>query len=755
MSEQKFTIGLVGNPNCGKTTLFNALTGTRQRVGNWPGVTVERKSGTYYHAETEYEVVDLPGTYSVIADTKGDSLDEQIAQQFILNKEADLIINVLDASSLERGLYLTSQLYDAGTPMIVALNMVDVAHSKGVHLDHQALAEALGCPVIPLVASRGDGLVSLLDTVETRLQKASCLSRPYAFSAEVEEALTDLSAFLSDKDSDTSPLLATLLLEQNRLPESYEQSVPASTKGTLIQSRYQWVDKVCADVLSHNHKERKTLGERIDDIVLNRVLALPIFLGVMYLLFLFAINFGSAFIDFFDMTAAAIFVETPRWILSSIGSPEWLTTFLADGVGGGVQLVASFIPVIAALFLALSFLEDVGYMARAAFIIDRMMRSLGLPGKAFVPLIVGFGCNVPAVMATRTLSREGDRLVTTLMAPFMSCGARLTVYALFAAAFFPENGQNVVFVLYLIGIAVAVFTAFLLRRFMLPAQDSSFVMELPPYLLPTSRNLLMHTWHRLKGFVVRAGKAIVMVVIVLNVLNSVGTDGSFGHENQEDSVLSEIGKTITPIFTPMGIQEENWPATVGIFTGLFAKEVVVGTLDALYSKGDAADEEFNLLDSLSEAVATIPANVMDVLGNLADPLGLDLGDLSDTQTIAASQEVQMTTIGALQTFFVTPWAAFCYLLFILLYMPCVATVGAIVKEHGNFWAGFSMLWSFSVAYVLAVGTYQIVTWSAHPTTSAIWLVCLSLWQIGLTLWMLRTGKAQASRENLIPVVEVK
>ena len=755
MNQSSFTIGLVGNPNCGKTTLFNALTGTRQRVGNWPGVTVERKSGHYQHADTCYEVVDLPGTYSVIADVNGDSIDEQIAQKFILEQEADLIINVLDASSLERGLYLTSQLYDANTPMIVALNMVDVAHSKGMHLDHQLLAEKLGCPVIPLVASRGDGLVSLMDTVESRIQKALTVKRPYAYSDELELSLSSLTQFLSQNDPAVPALLPTILLEQNKAPEVFAQKVPESAHLQFIQSRYDWVDQVCADVINQNHGSRKTLGERIDDIVLNRVLALPIFLGVMYLLFLFSINVGSAFIDFFDMTAAAIFVETPRWMLTAIGSPEWLTTFLADGVGGGVQLVASFIPVIAALFLALSFLEDVGYMARAAFIIDRMMRSLGLPGKAFVPLIVGFGCNVPAVMAARTLNREGDRLVTTLMAPFMSCGARLTVYALFAAAFFPENGQNIVFALYLIGIAVAVFTAFLLRKFMLPAQASSFIMELPPYLLPTSRNLFMHTWHRLKGFVMRAGKAIVAVVIVLNVLNSVGTDGSFGNENQENSVLSAVGKTITPIFTPMGIEENNWPATVGIFTGLFAKEVVVGTLDALYSKSSSGTADFNFIDSIAEAAATIPDNLIDVLNNLGDPLGLNLGDLSDTQTIAASQEVQMTTIDALQMFFVSPWAAFSYLLFILLYMPCVATVGAIVKEHGNFWAGFSMLWSFSVAYVLAVSFYQIATWQLHPLSSFIWILCLFIWQVLLTSWLLNRGKKQASKENLIPIVEVK
>ncbi|MBL4798598.1 MAG: ferrous iron transport protein B [Oleispira sp.] len=714
------TIALVGNPNCGKTTLFNNMTGARQRVGNWPGVTVERKSGDYKHADTEYQVIDLPGTYSIGANTSkksNDSLDEQIAQQFVHNKEADLIINVLDASSLERGLYLTSQLFDSGIPMIVGLNMVDVAHSKGMHLDHQALADELGCPVVPLIASKGDGLISLMDSIETRLLKPS------------------------NKQSS---------LDFGEAPSSSIQD----NESALIQRRYKWVDKVCKNVMSLSEQKNKTISEYIDDIVLNRVFALPIFMAVMYLLFMFAINVGSAFIDFFDITAGALFVETPRWLLQSINTPEWITALIADGVGGGIQLVASFIPVIAALFLSLSFLEDVGFMARAAFIIDRIMRSLGLPGKAFVPLIVGFGCNVPSVMAARTLNREGDRLITTLMAPFMSCGARLTVYVLFASAFFVDNGATVVFVLYVTGILVAVLSAFLVRRLILPADDSSFIMELPPYLLPTFRNLWMHTWHRLKGFVLRAGKAIIAVVVVLNVLNSMGTDGSFGNQNQEQSVLSEIGRFLTPAFTPMGIEQDNWPATVGIFTGLFAKEVVVGTLDALYTSGNTQSEDFNLLNSLEDAIASISKNLTDVADNLDDPLGLNMGDLSDSQAIALTQEISLSTIDVIQQKFHGQWGAFVYLLFILLYMPCVATLGAIAKEHGTYWAGFSMLWSFSVAYVLAVGLYQGVTWEQHPTSSLMWIVGLAIWQIALTVLLFRSGKKLALKENLIPMVNI-
>lgn len=746
-TKKRSTIALVGNPNCGKTTLFNTLTGAHQRVGNWPGVTVERKSGEYKHADTEYEVIDLPGTYSIKSDftgmnctlnteseinnadanaksdsgDSGDSIDEQITQQFIRNKEADLIINVLDASSLERGLYLTSQLFDSGTPMIVALNMIDVAHSKGMHIDHQALAEELGCPVVPLIASKGDGLITLMDSIENRLLKSRSKQSAYQYSHQ-----------------------RTLNFSQDAM----------MSEPTLIQARYEWVDQVCQQAMTLSEKKTKTFSEYIDDIILNRFLALPIFMGVMYLLFMFAINVGSAFIDFFDITAGALFVETPRWLLQSINAPEWLTALIADGVGGGVQLVASFIPVIAALFLSLSFLEDVGFMARGAFIIDRMMRALGLPGKAFVPLIVGFGCNVPSVMAARTLNKEGDRLITTLMAPFMSCGARLTVYVLFASAFFIDNGATVVFALYMTGIIVAILSAFLVRRFILPASDSSFIMELPPYLLPTFRNLWMHTWHRLKGFVLRAGKAIVGVVIILNVLNSLGTDGSFGNQNQEDSALSEVGRFLTPAFTPMGIEQDNWAATVGIFTGLFAKEVVVGTLDALYTTRDNGDEEFNLLTSLQDAVTSISTNLTDVANNLDDPLGLNMGDLSDTEGVAQAQQIASTTIGVIQQKFHGQWGAFVYLLFILLYMPCVATIGAIVKEHGAYWAGFSMLWSFSVAYVLAVCLYQGVTWAEHPASSLLWIIGLVTWQIVMTTLLFKSGKAKALSENLIPIKSV-
>ena len=693
-------IALIGNPNSGKTTVFNALTGTHQRVGNWPGVTVERKTGHYHHAGGEVEVVDLPGTYSLRA--AGDAIDELIARQYIAGEEAEILVNVLDATTLRRGLYLTRELLEHQIPVIVALNMMDAAKSAGLDIDVDTLSEHLGCPVIPLIASRSEGIDVLRDAIAT------------------------------------PPL------------------PPSPTDATSDDPRrvYSEIDTLVNACVSEHETER-SLTDRIDAIVLNRYLAFPLFLGAMYLMFMFSINVGSAFIDFFDLTAQALFVEIPRIAFQWLSLPQWLVVFLADGVGGGIQLVATFIPVIGCLLLALAFLEDSGYMVRVAFIIDRLMRAMGLPGKCFVPLIVGFGCNVPAVMATRTLDNQPDRILTTIMAPYMSCGARLTVYALFAAAFFPSNGQSVVFALYLIGIAVAVLSALVTRRFLIASEPGVFLMELPSYHRPTFRGLVTHAWQRLRGFVERAGKAIVAVVVVINVMNSIGSDGSVGNEDTDKSILAAIGKTITPAFAPMGIDEDNWPATVGIFTGVFAKEVVVGTLDALYSPVQQ-EEAITISGLLGEALASVPANLTDLSAQLSDPLGLSAVEFEDVADAAEEQEVAIDTIGVMQQLFHGELGAFSYLLFILLYMPCVATAGAIYKEIGAFWAVFSTTWSLVMAYAVAVICYQagiLATSTSDPLTAGLTLLAAlalaALCFTALILW----GRRKAPID-LIPVIQV-
>jgi ferrous iron transport protein B len=383
------------------------------------------------------------------------------------------------------------------------------------------------------------------------------------------------------------------------------------------------------------------------------------------------------------------------------------------------------------------------------------MAGIGLPGNAFVPLIVGFGCNVPAVMASRSLGRDSDRLMTISMAPFMSCGARLTVYALFAAAFFQENGQNIVFALYLLGIALAVFTGWIFRKQLFDKEITPSFQEMPAFHIPVARNILLTTWFRLKGFIFRAGKTIVAVVIVLSFLNSYSTDGSFGNEDSESSVLSVIGRSITPVFAPMGVSEDNWPATVGLFTGMFAKEAIVGTLDALYSEADSNDDGSapDLLAAANEAVSSIGSELLALSGSLTDPLGISIGDVSDIEAVAEDQEVETSTLSNMASLFSSPFSAFCYLVFVLLYAPCVAVLGAVNKEAGWQWTLLIFGWCTGLAYITATVIYQIGTFSVNPLFSSIWIA--SMLTI-LTVFILNLKKLSSKMlpKNLIPTVQI-
>ena len=638
-------IALIGNPNCGKTTLFNVLTGANQKVGNWPGVTVEKKFGYFKLEDNRIELVDLPGVYSLEQEHQG--IDEKIATDYIEQSDINIIVNIIDATNLERSLVLTQQLLEQSVPVIVVLNMLDVAEQQGVAVSRHALADNLQVPIIEMVASRKRGVDNLLDC---------------------------FSSVLANPD-----------LGRSKLDVEDSEEVADRIFKRYYQSR-QLVDGVVEVSPTHH-----SLSQRIDRVVLNRWLGIPFFLLMIYLMFTFAVNLGAVFIDFFDILFAAVLVDGTSWLLQQISAPQWVITLLAQGVGGGITLVATFIPVIGFLYLCLSVLEDSGYMSRAAFVIDRLMGGIGLPGNAFVPLIVGFGCNVPAVMAARTLGRDSDRLMTISMAPFMSCGARLTVYALFAAAFFQQNGQNIVFGLYLLGIALAIFTGWIFRKQLFTGEVTPSFQEMPAYHIPILRNILLTTWFRLKGFIFRAGKTIVSVVIVLSFLNSFGTDGSFGNEDSEESVLSVIGKSITPAFAPLGVERDNWPATVGLFTGMFAKEAIVGTLDALYAEPeDGLDDGSppDLVAAAAEALRTIGTELIALGDTLGDPLGISIGDVSDIEAVAEVQEVRGSTLTNMAALFSSPFAAFCYLVFILLYAPCVAVLGAVNKRP----AGAGQCW---------------------------------------------------------------
>ena len=708
-----FTIALIGNPNCGKTTLFNNLTGAHQKVGNWPGVTVEKKSGTMMLGDQSVEVVDLPGIYSLEQDYLG--LDEIIARDFLRQESYDLVINIIDATNLERNLVLTQQVLEASQNVVVALNMVDVAHQNGVEIDVVALSKKLGVMVVPIVASRGTGV----DGLKFYMQESLTAGKKPETERSVE--------FSHDTDEAT---------------------------GDKLIRRYHTAKRLVDGVMLMTPVEH-SLTEQIDRWVLNRWLGIPFFLFMMYAMFTVAISFGAVFIDFFDILFGVVFVDSSRWLLTWSGFPEWLVVLLADGLGSGIQLVATFIPVIGFLFLCLSILEDSGYMSRAAFVVDRLMSKLGLPGNAFVPLIVGFGCNVPSVMAARTLGRDSDRLLTIAMAPFMSCGARLTVYALFAAAFFPNNGQNIVFLLYLLGIGMAVLTGWVFRKQIFAAEMTPSFQEMPAYHLPVIRNILLTTWFRLRAFVFRAGKTIVLVVIALSFLNSIGTDGSFGHANTDKSALSVVGKAITPLFVPIGLSRDNWPATVGLFTGLFAKEAVVGTLDALYSGSEMIDLNAppDINAAVQAAFMSIVTNVSELLGHLGDPLGLDMGDLGDQAKMAEVQGVNTSTLTNMASLFGSQLAAFSYLVFILLYAPCVAVLGAIAKEAGWRWMALVFCWSTGLAYVTASTVYQLGSFSAHPLFSGLWLLGCVLVMIVAIGSLKRIGRG-ALPANRIAVVQL-
>lgn len=747
-----YTIALVGNPNCGKTTLFNALTGAKQRVGNWPGVTVEKKTGEYRFDQARVEVVDLPGTYSLDVVGEDVSLDERIARDYVLSRQADLVVNVVDAANLERNLYLTLQLAEMQVPLLVALNMVDVAEKKGMKIDVAALAERLGCPVVPIVASEKRGLDALEQAIHHAVA-APPQPRVVPYGEAVEAALAELVPEVEPVAAQKgwSPRwLAVRLLEGDALArasvdESLAQRAQAIAErfgGELdilvADARYSLANDIVRHAVHLAGQAPADLTERIDRIVLNRALGIPIFLAAMYLMFLFTIRVGGAFIDFFDKFAEAIFVNAFDEVLTAIGAPEWLTGLLAHGVGAGIQTVATFIPVIGFLYLFLSVLEDSGYMARAAFVMDRFMRWVGLPGKSFVPLIVGFGCNVPAIMATRTLEHRRDRLMTIAMAPFMSCGARLPVYALFAAAFFPTGGENIIFALYLIGIAVAVLTGLMLKNTLLKGEATPFIMELPPYHLPTARGVLLHTWDRLKGFIVRAGRLIVPMVVVINFLNAIGTDGSYGNEHSDKSVLAAVGRTLSPVFAPMGLTEDNWPATVGIFTGVLAKEAVIGTLNATYTalateNADTEEETpFSLREAIAAAFATIPQNLAEALGSWADPLGLHKAE-------EEREEVSQAAFGAMAERFDGAVGAFAYLLFILLYTPCTAATAAIYQESGRRWTLFVVAWTTGIAWALATIFYQLARLPLSPLTSAAWIGGIAAFFVLAYLLMRRGG----------------
>ena len=752
----EYQILTVGNPNSGKTTLFNGLTGSKQQVGNWAGVTVEKKTGRYTHSGDDFLLTDLPGIYALDSGNDGNSIDESIASRAVLTHPTDLIINVVDATCLERSLYMTLQLRELGRPMLVVLNKMDALKRERQTIDVKALEKMLGCPVFALSANNRSQVQRFKECLHKTLVLGVALDElDITYPEEFESAIDSLQSIFQDHEhaspralsirgleNDLLVLNALAAEDRNRVIQA-QKALEIDIDLLVADTKYTFLHQQCKRVRRAEGKLSHSFTEKVDSIILNKWIGVPFFFVIMYLMFMFSINIGSAFIDFFDIGVGALLVDGGHYLLDD-HLPVWLVTLIADGVGGGIQTVATFIPVIACLYLFLALLESSGYMSRAAFVLDKVMQKVGLPGKAFVPLVLGFGCNVPAIMATRTLDQERERKLAASMAPFMSCGARLPVYALFAAAFFPQSGQNVVFALYLLGIAAAVFTGFILKRTLYPGSSDSLIMEMPDYELPTVQNVLLKTWQKLKRFVLGAGKTIVVVVTILSFLNSIGMDGSFGNQDSEKSVLSKVSQAVTPIFAPIGIEKDNWPATVGIITGIFAKEAVVGTLNNLYSPSEEGGEEFDLIASLKDAVMSIPENLADL--SYSDPLGIEVGDLTDSSVVAEEQEVDASIFGNINQRFVSSHAAFAYLIFILLYTPCVAAMGAYVREFGHKFARFIALWTMGLAYGGAALYYQATHFSQAPLSSSIWISSILL-VCALTYRALKfAGKKQQTLE---------
>ncbi len=705
--EKQLTIGLIGNPNCGKTTLFNGLTGSRQHIGNWPGVTVEKKEGeATLPGGATVKVVDLPGVYSLTATSE----DERATLEYVLSHEADLYVNILDATTLERNLYLTLLMCELQAPMVVVVTMMDIARQRNIDVELDHLAEHLGVPVVGVNANNPLDVRRLCVALEKSLAAAKPPTIRLDYGNELEQEIDILSSctvktaealkvsrrWVALKALEGEPLVTKAILDYHDMAaEVIEGAIARVTEVLkdppdveLAEARYGIIAGLVRDVV-HVRQSKMYFSEIIDRVVLNRFLGIPIFLAIMAGVFALVSFANGAPTDLFDACGSYLFQELPTRFLAGVcHAPDWLVAVVASGIGGALNVLFSFVPVIFCMFLALSILEDSGYMSRAAFLADRFMRALGLPGKSFVPLLVGFGCSVPAIMATRTLESKRDRMLTIFMVPFMSCGAKMPVYAAFAVAFYPAAPGRMMLMLYLTGIVLGVLTGLALKKTLFRGEPAHFIMELPPYHCPRAKHILFHTWERLTGFLWRAGRFIVPMMLVLGLLNSFDIHGKAhvgeGEGDTSQTLLSAVGKTLTPAFESIGVEKDNWPASVAVFTGLFAKESVIGTLNGLYEQEAAKDGQ---VKSENDAAAGSGAEMRRHF-----PKGFH--------------------------------QAFAYLLFILLYVPCVGATAVVFKEIGKGYGCVFVVylttlgWSIATIYHALAVSHSVSWFSVGATLLA-------------------------------------
>ncbi|MEJ8306846.1 ferrous iron transport protein B [Saccharibacillus sacchari] len=661
-------VALLGNPNTGKTSLFNMLTRSYETVGNWSGVTVEKKVGTLRGRGGR--IVDLPGLYSLLPLTE----DEGIAARFLMEEAPTSILNIVDASQLERNLYLTIQLLECGRPMLIGLNMVDVARRRNIAVDAALLERELGVPVVSVIARKGTGCSDILQAL-SRLAQSGESNFRIDYGPVIESAVARISERLTqitEACSSNARWTALQLLEGNEAIRSSlsrndvlhhlddviaqtAQQLGLAGEGTdvpayLRKIRNARIAQICAAVLDRSAQRLHTATERIDAVLTHRIIGIPLFLALMFLIFKLTFDWlGSLLSDQLDGLISGTLSSWISSVLDWLGASSFTHALVVDGIVGGVGGVLVFLPQICILFLLISFIEDSGYMARITLLMDRTMEAVGLSGKAFIPFIIGFGCNVPAIMAARTMEQRKDRLLTTLLVPLMSCSARLPVYALFAGVFFASNQALVVMGLYLMGMVLALALAKLFSRTLMKSEPSLFIVELPPYRMPQLLSLLRMTWEKVKGFLRKAGTIILAGSVIIWFLSNTGPSG-YGVDMNE-SFLAYIGGALSGLLVPIGFG--TWQAGAALITGFMAKEVVVSTMNIIYQVPDMAGLEHQV------ALAF------------------------------------------------TPLQAFSFIAFILLYIPCLATVGVIRKETSSWrWTFFSMGYSLVLAYVVAIIIYQ-------------------------------------------------
>jgi ferrous iron transport protein B len=708
-------VAVAGNPNSGKSTLINAIAGTRLHVGNWPGVTVEKKEAVFDYEGKQLKLVDLPGAYSLSPYTQ----EEIITRDYLVHEMPDVIINVVDATNLERNLYLTVQLLELEIPVVMALNIYDESEKKGYTIDTRAIEEALGVMVVPTVSTKKTGLHELLKAVVKRVDDPSSPHpKKLNYGEDIESAAGSVEKWIQTEYpalAEKYPLrwLAFKLMEEDEHVRSelniagdalliegaidhLKKAHGDDVESIMANARYAQAAGLTREVLKRPDLRKTELTEKIDRIALNRFLGIPLFLAAMWFMFKLTFDVSKPFGDWMNAMTFGPFKRWAETVISLIHAPAWMSSLVTDGVIAGVGSVLVFVPVIFAMMFFITFLEGSGYMARAAFVMDRAMHTIGLHGKSFIPMLLGFGCNVPAIYATRTLENPRDKALTALLVPLMSCGARLPVYVVFIGAFFPAHAGAVLWSLYVMGIALAIAMGLIFKRTLFKGEAPMFIMELPPYRMPSFKSLMIHTWEKGKHFLIKAGTYILAVSILVWFLLNL----PWGVESKKDSYLGQVGQLAAPMLKPLGFG--NWEAASSLMAGVIAKEIVVGTMGEIYVKKAGEEkktEQPSFTDDLKELGTSFATAVRDSSKNVFSTFSISSLSTEEDEKRAGLKSVIQSTF--------TPLSAYAFIAFVLLYMPCVVVAIAMRQEFGTWkWFGIAFAYQTALAWFVAFVIYQ-------------------------------------------------